>query len=75
MATALATLGGVGGILIVITAIVGIGRGVFRQVNATEDLTQAVSELAKTVTELKNILGGHETRISVLEDRVRRNSR
>lgn len=71
-ATVLASLGGIGGILAVLTAIIYIGRGVFRQVNATEQLTSAVAELSKTVRELQGTLGSHETRITVLEDRLNR---
>ena len=72
MATVLASLGATSGILAVITGIIVIGRGIFRQVNATEDLTKTVGTLIQSVNELKTVLGGHETRISILEDRLKR---
>jgi hypothetical protein len=73
--TILASLGGATGILAIITAIIVIGRGIFKSVDAIQDLTKSVAELTQTVTELKNILGGHETRISILEDRANRSGR
>lgn len=68
----LAAIGGLGGLVILLTAIVVIGRGIFRQVNAIEENTAAIKDLTKNVTEIKGMLAGHETRISVLEDRMKR---
>lgn len=75
MTTILASLGGAGGILAVIAAIIVIGKGIFKSVNAIQELSKTVAELNQTVMELKNILGGHETRISILEDRAQRSGR
>ena len=61
-----------GGILAFISAIIFLGRGIFKQVNATEDNTEAVKQLTTEVTALKNGFNGHEVRITVLEDRDRR---
>lgn len=68
----LVVLGGAGGIVAVLGAIVIIGRGIFRQVSATENLADAVKELTGEVASLKNILNSHETRLAVLEDRIKR---
>jgi hypothetical protein len=65
-------IGGVGGFIILLTAIVAIGRGIFRQINATEENTDAVRDLTKGMGEIKGMISNHETRISVLEDRVKR---
>lgn len=65
-------IGGVGGFIILLTAIVAIGRGIFRQINATEENTDAVKDLTKGMGEIKAMPSNHETRISVLEDRVKR---
>lgn len=68
----LATIGGISGFVVLVTAIVVIGRGIFKQINATEENTGAVKDLARSVSEIKSLLSNHETRISVLEDRVKR---
>lgn len=68
----LIAIGGIGGFVILLAAIVGVGRAIFRQVSATEDNTQAVKELTTQVGSLKNMYQDHETRISILEDRVKR---
>lgn len=70
--TLLVALGGAGGVIAVLAAIIMIGRGIFKQVSATEDLAEAVKGLTSTVTELQRTLNGHETRLSVLEDRIKR---
>jgi hypothetical protein len=64
--------GGLGGVLVLLTAIVVIGRGIFRQVSAVEENTDAVKNLTQEVTNLKTLYNNHETRISILEDRVKR---
>jgi hypothetical protein len=68
----LIVLGGGGGICAVLTIIVIIGRGVFRQVNATEDNTSAVRDLTKKVEDLMNSYNGLERRLAVVEDRLNR---
>lgn len=70
--TWLIAAGGLGGVLVLLTAIVVIGRGIFRQVNAVEENTDAVKNLTTEVTNLKTVYNNHETRISILEDRVKR---
>lgn len=70
--TWLIAAGGLGGVLVLLTAIVVIGRGIFRQVNAVEENTDAVKNLTAEVTNLKTVYNNHETRISILEDRVKR---
>jgi hypothetical protein len=57
---------------VVFGAIVTLARGIFRQVNATEDNTMAVRELGALVTELKNLYTGLDKRVAVLEDRIKR---
>jgi hypothetical protein len=69
---AFAIFGGAGGIVASIGAIIIVGRGVFRQVSATEDNTRAVRELTGRVESLFQLHSNHETRISVLEDRIKR---
>ena len=44
-----------------------IGRGIFRQVTAIEDNTQALERLTCQGRRLTGTTNGHETRISVLE--------
>jgi len=62
--------GGAGGIIVFLSAIVAIGRGIFRQIEATKENTSALRELNAIVTRLESLYNGHETRISVLEDRA-----
>ena len=68
----LAVMGGVGGVVILLTSIVVIGRGIFRQVSVTEELAAAVTKLTETVSKLQGTLNSHETRIAILEDRLKR---
>ena len=70
--TVLIAAGGVGGIVAFLTVIVIIGRGIFHQVNATEENTAAVNNLSTEVRKLTDLYNGHETRITVLEDRGKR---
>lgn len=65
-------IGGFGGLVVLITAIVVIGRGIFRQVSVTEDNTDALKELSRQVEKLTGDYQSHEIRISVLEDRIQR---
>lgn len=71
----LLVLGSSGGIVAFLSAVVIIGRGIFRQVAATEDNTKALQGLTDEVHDLKTMTGSHETRITVLEDRDRRQRR
>jgi hypothetical protein len=64
--------GGIGGVVILLGAIVTVGRGIFRQVKATEENTEAVKDLTSHVARLENLYNGHETRIAILEDRMKR---
>lgn len=67
-----AILGSVGGIVAFLTAIVIIGRGIFKQVDATEDNTRALKEMTAKVDQLFDKYNDHETRLRVLEDRDKR---
>ena len=70
---ALEVLGSLGGVVALLTAVTLVARGIFRQVSATEDNTTATRENTKAVNDLKAMFANHETRITVLEDRNRRN--
>jgi hypothetical protein len=65
-------LGGTGGVLAVLSGITVLARGIFRQVSATEANTQAIKDLTAQVLGLVRTNSDHETRIAVLEDRMRR---
>ena len=65
-------LGSLGGLVAALGAIIILGRGIFRQVNATEDNTKALQDLTGKVDALFQSYSNHETRISVLEDRLKR---
>ena len=65
----LIAIGGVSGVVVLLTSVVVIGRGIFRQVNATEDNTRAIKELSGKVDTLSSGYNGHEIRLTVLEDR------
>lgn len=69
---ALVVVGSCGGVIATISAVVVIGRGIFRQVSATEDNTTALKDLASEVKALSLTSNGHDTRLTVLEDRVMR---
>jgi hypothetical protein len=68
----LIAIGGFGGLVVLLSFIVVIGRGIFKQVSATEDNTTAVRELTSEVGQIKTMYQNHETRITVLEDRMKR---
>jgi hypothetical protein len=70
--TWVAVMEGIGGFIVLISTIVVIGRGIFRQVTVTEENTTAVKDLTTSVGELKAMYQSHETRIAVLEDRMKR---
>jgi hypothetical protein len=64
--------GGVGGLILLFTAIVVIGRGIFRQVSVTEDNTGALNDLSEKIDKLTSGYNEHDVRLAVLEDRIRR---
>lgn len=68
----LVVLGGAGGIVIALSAITVLGRGIFRLVAATEENTQAVKLLSADVSDLRTRLSSQEIRLAVLEDRNKR---
>lgn len=70
--TLLVAFGGLGGLVALLGFIFVIGRGIFKQVSAIENMTTAINSLTSEVTKLKNLLNNHETRITVLEDRQKR---
>jgi hypothetical protein len=65
-------LAALGGGVSFLSAIVIIARAIFKQVNATEDNTEATKALSKQMETVVHQMNGHETRISMLEDRERR---
>ena len=67
----LPVLGGVGGIIAALGAVIVVGRGVFRQVAAVDNLTEAVRELTAELHQTRDLVNSHETRLSILEDRSR----
>jgi hypothetical protein len=69
----LTVLGGSGGLIGLAAVLVVIGRGIFRQVNATEDNTAAVERLSGQMETIARTLNDHDTRLAVLEDRMKRN--
>lgn len=70
--TWLIALGGFGGISILLSTVVIIGRGIFKQVTATEENTTALKGLSDKIGHIEAVYQNHETRITVLEDRVKR---
>jgi flagellar biogenesis protein FliO len=65
----LAVLGSLGGIIAFVTAVIVVVRGIFRQVQATDDLTRAVRELRDTLTAQDRRLNDYGERIARLEGR------
>jgi len=72
MSNWLIAIGGIGGLVVLLSAIVVIGRGIFRQITATEDNTNAMVRLTDKVGHIEALYQNHETRIAILEDRVKR---
>jgi len=68
----LIAIGGLGGVVVLLSAIIVIGRGIFRQITATEENTSAMRALTGEVAQIKALYANHETRLAVLEDRVKR---
>lgn len=63
-------LGSSGGVIAVITAILVVGRGIFRQVTATEENTEAVKELSAKMEAIVARVNQHEVDIAVLKEKV-----
>ena len=68
----LVSVGGFGGAVILLTAVVAIGRGIFRQINATEDNTKAMRDLCTQVAKLQDMYHGLQVRMAIVEDRIKR---
>lgn len=61
--------------IVIIAAVVGVLRAIFRQISSVEMLTEKVADLSGTVREVVDgTLNDHEARIRVLEDRGKRNA-
>jgi hypothetical protein len=65
-------IGGISGLVTLLAAIIVVGRSIFRAVSSLEDNTSATRDLTEQVERLKNSYQSHETRISILEDRIKR---
>lgn len=63
-------LGGSGGLLGLLAVAIGVGRGIFKQVAATEANTEATVALSKGMEGIVTRLNQHEIDIAVLKDRV-----
>ena len=72
MSNWLIAIGGIGWLVVLLSAIVVIGRGIFRQITATEENTSAMMKLTEKVGHIESLYQNHETRIAILEDRVKR---
>lgn len=70
--TLLVALGGLGGIVALLGFIFVIGRGIFKQVDAIEMMTKAINNLSIQMEKLTIMINTHETRLTVLEDRIKR---
>jgi hypothetical protein len=60
-------LGALGGGAVFVAALVATVRGIFKQVNATESNTKALTEVRDEMRSLNSVVGTHESRISRLE--------
>lgn len=72
MPSALAWTGGLGGIVVFVGAVWAIVRGLFKQVNATDDNTKALRELARQLKDLTTTVDSHSTDIAWLKGRAGR---
>ncbi len=72
MSSVLIIFGGGGGMVAVLGAIIIIGRGIFRQVTATEENTAALNILTGRVELLMQEFSGLDRRVAILEDRMGR---
>jgi len=69
MSAAAAFLGALGGGVVFVGAIVAVARGIFRQVNATEANTRALTELTSRIEGIGGRMADLETRLARLEGR------
>jgi hypothetical protein len=69
--TILPDAGGIGGLVLLVGAALGVARGTFRQVEATRQNTEALNALREELELLTRQAGQHEIRLAVLEDRRR----
>lgn len=65
-------LSSLGGIISFVTGIVFVIRAILKNVGATRENTQALTDLIKTVTVLKESDDSQNIRLAVLEDRIKR---
>jgi hypothetical protein len=72
MSTTILVLSSLGGVLAFAGVIFTIIRTVFKEVGAIEDNTKATQANTLKLTEMTEKINGHDTRIAVLEDRMRR---
>jgi hypothetical protein len=61
-----------GGIIAFLTVVAMAIRATFRIVNTTEDNTDALKENTNAINQIISRLNHHETRLGILEDRVKR---
>lgn len=72
MNPAVLILSSLGGIISFVTGIVFVIRAILKNVGATRENTQALTDLIKTVTVLKESDDSQNIRLAVLEDRIKR---
>jgi hypothetical protein len=65
-----AGLGALGGVVVFISGLAAVIRGIFKMVGATEKNTTAVLELTRKIDSLDGMITNHEHRITVLEGKV-----
>jgi hypothetical protein len=68
----LAVLGALGGLAAFLAGVVAVLRGIFRQISATQDNTEAVDRLSSQLGKLSDQVLDHSQRIARLEGRGRR---
>lgn len=68
----LEALGGISGIIVLFTALVVVGKGIFEQVRVTKDNTEALGKLSGKIDKLGAGFDEHEIRLAVVEDRTTR---
>lgn len=65
-------LSSIGGLISLAGAVVFISRAIFNQVNSTDKNTAAIKELSGKIEVVIYRVNGYETRIAILEDRIKR---
>jgi hypothetical protein len=68
--TALSVVAALGGLVVFIGAIWAVVRGIFKQVGATEDNTDALNKLSGEIASLQKTVNNQGERIARLEGRV-----